>query len=367
MLHAKFKKGVMLLMKRTRNLFVLQGTNKEDIQNVFQQLEFKALVRLPSPSITSDDVSQVFLCNKSVLCTETPANYGSPAIRIQVLHSKGPESTPNSDQISMQNGDIAQQFAEIADRHNCDIGDHISNSSGLKGVPTTFDCGYCNYLEERFSSMRTIRTIYQSKHFFAFTTIGQFIPAYLLIIPFAHIMSNAELEPDERQEFLTVLEDIKYILNLTYHPASLLVWENGTGDTGIGKSKDSIVHAHTHVAASQLTLQQIEETLGFTLDSIDFEDLPLYKEHSYMLLEDEKSLSWKICSSDTGKYIPRQFIRQLIADEYGISGEKWNWRKFPYHESRTQTDIDIHQALQKNWLHLPDRIQANTQILMSSF
>ena len=81
------------------------------------------------------------------------------------------------------------------------------------------------------------RIVYQSDNFFVIPTLGQFINGYLLIIPISHIMSNAELDSSLREEFLTVLDDITYILELTYHTSNFLVWENGTGNSGIGKVK----------------------------------------------------------------------------------------------------------------------------------
>jgi len=73
----------------------------------------------------------------------------------------------------------------------------------------------------------------------------------------------AELTQEELNEFVTVLDDIKYILKLTYNCSNLLVWENGTGNKGIGKAKDSVVHSHLHIAPSNLSAKSIEEISGF--------------------------------------------------------------------------------------------------------
>ena len=102
--------------------------------------------------------------------------------------------------------------------------DHKSNSSGLLERPTIKDCAYCNEIpKER-------RVFYKNDNFYVFPTYGEFIKGYLLIVPKEHVMSNAELSTEKRQEFLTVLEDISYILTLTYGAKDFLVWENGTGE-----------------------------------------------------------------------------------------------------------------------------------------
>ena len=83
-------------------------------------------------------------------------------------------------------------------------------------------------------------------------SIGQFINGYLLIIPKAHVMSMAEFSKELIDEFNIVLEDVIAILKLTYNFSDILVWENGTGNSGKGKAKDSVVHCHVHVAPSLL-------------------------------------------------------------------------------------------------------------------
>jgi hypothetical protein len=60
----------------------------------------------------------------------------------------------------------------------------------------------------------------------------------------------------------------------------LLVWENGTGNGGIGKAKNSIVHSHIHIAPSNLTIDKIKELSGFSFNQISYTDLFNYGEDS---------------------------------------------------------------------------------------
>ena len=125
--------------------------------------------------------------------------------------------------------DIAAK--DIADKYNCDIGDHVLNSSGLNGTPTVEDCVYC----KDFSSGCS-RIVYESQHFLVVPTVGEFITGYLLIIPKRHTMSLAEFTEVEFSEFLQVLDDVRYILDLTYKTSDFLIFENGTGKSGKGKA-----------------------------------------------------------------------------------------------------------------------------------
>ena len=351
-------------MKRTRNLFLLKGA-KEALSHVFQEVRFKGLTSF-THEITVLDIVEVFNNNKSVLCVNVPPEYQFKVIEIPVLTDVNHDSD-SSDSIILSKGNIADQFQEIADKHNCDIGDHVTNSSGLNGAPNVEDCGYCRFWHQKVYDIDLPKlVVYQSEHFFVLPTLGEFITGYLLIIPIDHVMSLAELDFFVRQEFLDVLNDITTILNLTYQPKGILVWENGTGNSGRGKAKDSIVHAHVHVAPSTLTATKVQEISAFPFKKVSIHTLSDYGNHSYLLIKSAKECDWKI-SSDPALYIPRQYIRQLIAEEYQIPDEQWNWREYPYTELRFRTALDIYEAMRKNWSTLPERIRNNIHVFMSNF
>lgn len=177
-------------------------------------------------------------------------------------------------------------------------------------------------------------------------TLGQFINGYLLIIPYDHIMSNAELDESKRKEFQTVLDDISYILKMTYNVSNVLVFENGTGNSGIGKAKNSVVHSHTHIVPSELNADKIKMISGFPFEEISFEQLPDYTKESYLLIQKSAS-SWIICQNPN-LYIPRQYVRQLLADEYNIPGECWNWRIYGFEDKMHETDKQIMNTLKTN-------------------
>ena len=344
-------------MKKTRNLFVLLK-GKEDSQTVLDELRFKGLVSFNSPNVSLQDINNVFKNNKSAVCIcSPPSDFTEQFIPITITNSTE-EFLENVDCINLRLGDIAGQFQKIANNHNCDIGDHYSNSSGLNGIPSIKDCGYCNYIVNCENDYWQ-RTVYSNENFFVIPTIGQFILGYLLIIPYKHIMSNAELTEAEMKDFMQVLEDVKYILELTYQTSNILVWENGTGNSGRGKAKDSVVHAHTHVAPSLLTADKIEAYSTFPLKEISTEEICNYNKHSYLLVQDIGN-KWRI-NDNPDVYIPRQYVRQLLADEYHIPGECWNWRTHQFLDMMMQTCNDISTALQDNWKTLPDRIKQATQ------
>ncbi len=344
-------------MKTTRNLFILNG-NAHDVNVVLSEIEFKGATTLTEPT-SANTISDIFNNNKSIVCgcelADSVRNYHDAPIYIEVVNGTIPTS---SFHINIDGENIATQFANIANTLNCDIGDHKSNSSGLRGAPLASDCAYCKLLRGIHPVDQHI--LYKSNNFFVIATVGEFIKGYLLIIPIRHIMSNAELTSLERAEFIQVLEDVRYILRLTYGIPSYLVWENGTGNSGIGKAKDSIVHAHTHIAPSNLNSNVIQKFSGIPLTHIWFEDFPKYNKNSYLLVRGNSNNDWWI-NNNPNIYIPRQYVRQLLAGEHNITGEMWNWRLYPFLELMKETDLDISNALKQNWNDVPDRIKTNTK------
>lgn len=352
-------------MKKTRNLFLLVGS-PEDVIAALEAIQFKGLITNGyfSP-ILPEFVEEVFNCNKSVVGSHDDyvGKIPEDAVIVNVVPTARSHVCSSRQTIYVGDSEpIANQFEKIANGLNLDIGDHKSNSSGSTDGPTKKDCAYCQYLDGHVQQNE--RTIYRSKNFFVIPTLGQFITGYLLIIPFQHIMSNGELSAEHLEEFKTVLEDVEYIIKLTYPEAKgILVWENGSGSSGKGKAKDSLVHSHVHVAPSGLTAEQIKEMSGFLYEEIELLDLPKYKAHSYLLMRSKDNNRWLI-NNNPKMYIPRQYVRQLIAEEYAIPGEAWNWRTHPFEDKMHETIRDITSTLLKYKDQLPERIRINTRFLL---
>lgn len=334
-------------MKSTRNLFVMHG-NPLYVSSILEALTFKGMISCPyGTKVTDSFIDTAFKNNKSVVCSAE--DYVGAKDYICLWAKDFAKST-----------NVAADFADMAEQNNCDIGDHKSNSSGLKGTPTIADCAYCRYLKGVPDNNE--RTVYESENFFVIPTIGQFITGYLLIIPYEHVMSNGQLDITALKEFEIVLEDIEYLLKLTYNAPNVLVWENGSGNSGVGKAKDSVVHSHVHVCPSSLTSESIEKLSGFPFDTISLEELEKYKEHSYLLVRTPDYSKWKI-NNNPQLYIPRQYVRQLVAEEYGLKGDSWNWRTCPFTDKMYQTVEDIKLAIQTNFDSIPKRIKERTSIL----
>lgn len=352
-------------MKKTRNLFILTGDDELVLQAI-SQINFKGISSFTVDCLEPETVYEVFKCNKSVVCRGVRKIYeleDFTVINIAIVESSY-DLAPETNAINIRKGNVAQQFNAIASYHHCDIGDLKSNTSASTEPFKRSDCPYCRYIDDGYmdKDINLYRTVYRSENFFVMPTIGEFVKGYLLIIPFDHVMSNGELPWEKRKEFLEVLDDVAYMLELTYGESQFLVWENGSGNGGASKAKTSIVHSHTHVVSSNLSADDIEKLAGFPLQPISYEDLHLYQKNSYLLVRDVDKNVWRI-NDDPTLYIPRQYVRQLLLyeDYTRLPDGIWDWRAYPFIDKIKETCSNIQSALLEHWDELPERIRNNTK------
>lgn len=345
---------MIVIMKATRRVFSIKG-NESIVRLVLDSLSgFKAVTFLYE-EITLDAMSKVFKNNKNVVCNANTIPYTLMNTDVvEVLATNSDTMIFGVKNIININGNIVRQFMEIADEHDIDIGDHVSNSS-CKG-PEKSDCLFCKLLEGK--PVHEQASLYESKNFLVIPGSGAFLEGYLMILPKSHVMSCAELNYEQRQEMYQVIEDVKIILKSIYRK-EILIWENGSGLNGKDKPKTSIVHAHIHACPSTLNVLETTSATGIPIHSINNKDLPMYKENSYLLIMDYDG-NWYI-SSDTELYIPRQYVRQLIALERNINGELWNWRRFPFWAEVEKTGNDFLDFVKNNFNKLSPRIREATK------
>ena len=325
-------------MKETRRVFSVSGSESV-VRTVLENLVgFKAVTVLFSCEAAWDSLSKVFRNNKSIVCTTDapflPNFFPSSLDVIEIFATDSSRTIFGADNIININDNIIRQFIEIAERYNVDIGDHVSNSADASAKNSVkSDCLFCRLLEG--NPLHEQASLYESDNFLVIPGSGAFLDGYIMILPKAHVMSCAELNDNQRLEMLEVIEDVKFILKSIYH-MDILVWENGSGSGGKGKPSTSIVHAHIHACPSQFNVLETTYAKGIPVHPISL-------------------------SNDTNLYIPRQYVRQLIALEHNINGDLWNWREFPFWDNVAKTGNSFIDFVKINYEMLSPRIQKATQ------
>lgn len=342
-------------MKTTRQIFLISGSD-ETVRSILKEVNgFKAIDVIDGVA-TAEDINRIFSCNKSVVCRGISSEsifFQLTPIYITGVSEK--ESTAQVGNIVNVKHNVILQFMEIASRYNIDIGDHISNSNEKEG-PSKENCLFCKLLAGK--PVHKQASLYETQNFLVVPGSGAFIDGYLMILPKEHIMSCAELSIEARKEMDNVIQDIKLLLRAIYGK-NVLVWENGSGTGGHGKPKTSIVHAHIHACPCSLDILQTTKLTGITLTQINKDELANYSSDSYLFVINYDN-KWYMCC-DKKLYIPRQYVRQLIALEQNISNDLWDWRRYPFWFNVERTGNTFLDYVRNNYNYLPQRIQEATQ------
>ena len=343
-------------MKATKQIFCFNG-NENDVRQVLAEVSGFKAISVVKKSASIEEIKEVFSNNKSVACTSfNESGFILQFCPINIFVTKTPFNI--SGNIIDIRHNIVRQFMEIASKYNIDVGDHISNSTNKDKGQSKTNCVFCKLLAGK--PIHEQKSLYESQNFLVVPGSGSFIDGYLMILPKEHVMSCAELSKEMLKEMNDVISDVKFILKSVYGN-EVLIWENGSGMGGKGKPQTSIVHAHIHACPcpNQLNICNVTKMTGVTVHHIEKRNLKNYYKDSYLLIIDFDN-QWYI-ASDAKLYIPRQYIRQLLAMELNISGDVWDWRHFPFWNNVEKTAQNILSFLKNNFQSLSPRIQKATK------
>lgn len=334
-------------MKRTQRLIVVVGESSL-IEKVSDTISgFHACTRIKS--VSDDILATVYSYNKNALYFTTVYEMIWSKYNPIIIRLSDGESDISS--AILGTNDIIKDFPKILDLCNVDVGDHSSEDSSNKVSTTTCDCLLCNIYKRATNKPEHI--VYETKSFFVVPGTGAFFPGYLMIVPKRHIMSFAWLTPDELNEFFTVLNDMRSILESIYG-SRVLAFEAGSKDDGAGKHLTSIVHAHFHLAPVDMPLLKEVRRSGITPALIKKQEITNYGKYHYLLYVDQED-NWFI-ANDPHCYFPRQHFRQVLADWLGCY-EFYNWRQYPYRDRMDVIANEFRSFCRENFDTLPLWVQ----------
>lgn len=338
-------------MNKTQKTIILVG-NPELLQDALELIRgFKACTCVKHMS--DEIVENVYKHNKNVVHATrvySNLNLNYQPIIVRVVRGKSDFSAM---ELGLEN--IMEDFPKLMDLKNVDVGDHICHdSAGIK--QNTCDCMICKIVEGH--PIREEHIIYESENFFVVPGLGAFYEGYVMLCPKRHIMSFAELTDEEYEEFLQVLDDVRYILKQVYEQ-EVFTFECGSGRNGGGKHATSIVHAHIHFAPTDMPVLKCVQESGIHPGLICPNDLFNYGEYPYMLYIDQED-NWYI-ASDPDTYYPRQHPRQVLADYMNLAKGEYNWRTHGHEEKMIQIYNEIASYLRDNFDSLPSWMKAHVK------
>lgn len=339
-------------MKKTQRFIVVLGEESLTASAIKVIAGFKACTVIKA--VSAEILDNVYHYNKNAVyfCQTYDLKKWSKFKPLVIKLTRGKTETSKG---LMSVRSIMRDFPKMMDSCDVDVGDHTSQDS--KGVVTHNEdkCLLCNILRGKTEKVEHI--VYQTDNFYVVPGTGAFFEGYLMIVPKRHVMSFANLTCTELEEFYTVLNDIRTILEGIYHK-KVFAFECGSGRTGAGKHETSIVHAHFHLAPTKMPVLKEVQKSGLNPALIQKEELEQYGESPYMLYVDQED-NWFI-SSNPQEYYPRQHPRQVLAEYMGCY-ELYNWRIHPFRE---RMDVIANEFREFCWNHfneLPVWVQESIQ------
>ena len=339
-------------MNLTQRVIVLTGEPKctENALEVIKDFKANTVIK----NLSQPMVRNVFWHNKNAI-------YVSSRVNMEVIKKYNPvvlrciSGKSQMDKRQLGSEDIIRDFPEMMDHLDIDVGDHKSFDSKDSGAVQK-NCFLCKVVD---GNPDKEHILYESNHFVVIPGLGAFFDGYVMIIPKRHVMSFAELDKEEYEEFAQVLSDMKFILESVYNK-KIFVFECGSGRNGGGKHETSIVHAHMHLAPTDMpVLEEVQKSGLYPAQIEPHELVEKYGEYPYMLYIDQED-NWFI-TDDQETYFPRQHPRQVLADYMGLAKGEYNWRTNPMRWKLDVIADEIYSFLRKDFYHLPIWIREATK------
>lgn len=344
-------------MNHTQTTIVITARNDIQLRTALETLKgFKAVTALKT--LSTDAVANVFAHNKNVLHLTTKYNISMLEQYSPLVFTLANESNFSKNCLGINS--LMEDFPALLEKYDVDVGDHISHDS--KGNVASTQLNRCLLCKIRDGvSERKEHILYNTPNFYVVPGLGAFFEGYLMIVPKRHVMSFAELDPDEFSEFLQTLNDLRFILESIYNK-KIFAFECGSGYGGAGKHATSITHAHFHLAPTDMPVFESICKSGLTPALIDLENLNNYGRYPYMLYGTQDD-EWYICS-DPDSYFPRQHPRQILADYMGLAKGEYNWRTHPYEEKMDIIANEFTSFVKRKYDKLPIWVQEATAHLI---
>lgn len=336
-------------MKLTQRLIVILG----DYSLITDERIVKSIAGFHActviQTLSQEMLNNVFHYNKNAVYFSTAFKMEWSEYEPVVIQLSSEESIIN--QFVLGINSIIEDFPRILSLKSIDAGDHSSQDSTGMVAQSKKDCLLCRIYNK--TAPNTEHILYDTRYFYVVPGTGAFFEGYLMIVPKEHVMSFGLLEPAALREFFRVLNDMRSLLEAIYGK-KVFAFECASGKTGAGKHKTSIVHAHVHLAPTDMPVLKEVQKSGLNPCLIHKEDLQEYGEYPYMLYVDQED-NWFI-ASDPNCYYPRQQPRQVLANYMG-QYDVYNWREHPYRERMDIIATQFRDYCHNNFEYLPEWVK----------
>ena len=180
------------------------------------------------------------------------------------------------------------------------------------------------------------RIVDASKKWKLMPTIGSFVPGYFLLVTKRHVLSVGHCSDIELEEVNQLIDQLVTSLSALYN-CPCVVFEHGCYNN-YNRGGCCVDHAHIHILPFD---GDIIANIDGNLNVEVVNDIGASRDYildgkSYIYVQDNKLVRYIV----SGKIIPSQYIRQIIACQLGIP-DKWDWRLHYGEENMKRSLLDM--------------------------
>lgn len=174
-------------------------------------------------------------------------------------------------------------------------------------------CKFCN-----LDNSKMFNTILEeTNNFIVIPSLGSFVEGYILIVSKRHYNNMAQLNIEEKKEYLYLINKYRNLFNKIYNKYPI-IFEHGDIDNNTKTS--SIKHAHTHIV-NYIFKDELKVINKLNLESLDTIN-DIKNNVNYIMYINQYN---KIFITYKYRFIS-QLMRIIIADDLNIKG-KYSWKK----------------------------------------
>lgn len=253
--------------------------------------------------------------------------------------------------IEIPNGIIGniEKFTEFCHITGFECGEYRNGETFDSKLERCFLCEVANHkgfedlvTYNKFVDKPVDCIIYESEKFYVVSELGALKQGYLMIVPKKHILSVAQFPQEYWNEYFEVCKDVESILKGAFNGKMVIFMEHGSGPSGKTSHKKSIVHAHTHCVVD-FTLKKKYKKMVKLQPCNDISEAREVHYFSYQ----EGTEGQLMLSMNPEVYIQRQFPRQVMAEEFGLAPEQYNWRLYDFEELTDATLFHVNEYLKR--------------------
>lgn len=207
-------------------------------------------------------------------------------------------------------------------------------------------CKFCDVVSLRERQYTADQVLFETEHFYAISSIGGFIPGWVLVCTKAHQLNLSTLYANK--SFLEFVSKVQEVISKKY--GACVFFEHGAVTEG-SKTACGANHAHLHIvpfAQSIQTLALLQDT-SLAWNECGIEHVSqLSNGAEYFFCADQfigNKTNGLICVLQQPQ---SQFFRKLLADAVGLA-EFYDYKRYPFEEisGDTAKRLDSAFAIEK--------------------